>query len=349
MRKKIIGGLAALLFIFLVVIYSLFFTGATGFSEKSKYLYIRTGDATYDAVVKTLVDSQLIEKTSAFDFIAKRLDVPARIKPGRFEIKKGMSVFSIARMLRNNIQSPVKLVIIKLRTRENLAAFLAKRFEADSVSILQFVSNNDSLKEAGLDSNTFMTAIFPNTYELNWAQSAGSLVRRLFAEHKHFWTEEKIATAKSKGLTPTTAYILASIVEEESNAVDEKDTIASVYMNRFRKGMRLQADPTVKFALKDFTLKRIYEKHLLVESPYNTYRNAGFPPGPICTPSLETINAVLQMPSTNYLYFVAKSDFSGRHVFSTTYEEHLVKAKAFQQAQDEQQKIKAAREGKEKN
>lgn len=349
MRKKIIGGLAALVFILLVVIYILFFTGATGFSEKSKYLYIKSGDATYESVLKTLVDSQLIQKTSSFDFIAKRLDVPARIKPGRFEIKKGMSVFSIARMLRNNNQSPVKLVIIKLRTKENLAAFLGRRFETDSASIHKFISNNDSLKEAGLDTNTFMTAIFPNTYELSWAQSPGSLLRRLFAEHKRFWTEEKTALATSKGLTPTTAYILASIVEEESNAVDEKDTIASVYMNRFKKGMRLQADPTVKFALKDFTLKRIYEKHLLVESPYNTYRNVGFPPGPICTPSLETINAVLQMPSTNYLYFVAKSDFSGRHVFSDTYEEHLIKAKAFQQAQDEQQKIKAAREAKEKN
>lgn len=349
MRKKIIGGILALLVILLLIIYFLFFTGATNFSEKSKLLYIKSGEATYSNVLKTLVDSQIISKNGTFDFIAKQLDVPNRIKPGRFEIKKGMSLVSIARMFRNNNQLPVKLVIIKLRTKENLSAFLGKRFECDSASIQQFINNNDSLKDAGLDTNTIMTSIFPNTYELIWAQTPGNLLRRLFAEHKRFWTEEKTALAQSKGLTPTTAYILASIVEEESNAKDEKDTIACVYMNRFKKGMRLQADPTVKFALKDFTLKRIYEKHLLVESPYNTYRNTGFPPGPICTPSLETINAVLQMPSTNYLYFVAKSDFSGRHVFSATYEEHLIKAKEFQQAQDEQQKIKAAREAKEKN
>lgn len=349
MRKKILGGIAALLIILLLVFVYILFSGATSFSEKSKYLYIRSSDANYESVLKTLKDSQFISNTSTFNFIAKQLDVPNRIKAGRFEIKKGMSLLSIARMLRNNSQSPVKLVIIKLRTKENLSAFLGKRFECDSASVHQFLSSNDSLKDAGLDTNTIMTSIFPNTYELIWAQTPGNLLRRLFAEHKRFWTEEKTALAQSKGLTPTTAYILASIVEEESNAKDEKDTIASVYMNRFKKGMRLQADPTVKFALKDFTLKRIYEKHLLVESPYNTYRNSGFPPGPICTPSLETINAVLQMPSTNYLYFVAKSDFSGRHVFSATYEEHLIKAKEFQQAQDEQQKIKAAREAKEKN
>lgn len=349
MRKKILGGIAALLVILLLVLFYILFSGATIFNEKSKYLYIRSSDANYESVLKTLKDSQFISNTSTFNFIAKQLDVPNRIKAGRFEIKKGMSLLSIARMLRNNSQSPVKLVIIKLRTKENLAAFLGKRFECDSASIHKFISNNDSLKDAGLDTNSFMTAIFPNTYELIWAQTPGNLLRRLFAEHKRFWTEDKTALAQSKGLTPATTYILASIVEEESNAINEKDTIASVYMNRFRKGMRLQADPTVKFALKDFTLKRIYEKHLLVESPYNTYRNTGFPPGPICTPSLETINAVLQMPSTNYLYFVAKSDFSGRHVFSETYEEHLVKAREFQQAQDEQQKIKAAREAKEKN
>lgn len=349
MRKKILGGIAALLVILLLILIYTLFSGATIFSEKSKYLYIRSGDSNYETVLKTLKDSQFISNTSTFNFIAKQLDVPNRIKAGRFEIKKGMSLLSIARMLRNNSQSPVKLVIIKLRTKENLSAFLGKRFECDSASVHQFLSSNDSLKDAGLDTNTIMTSIFPNTYELIWAQTPGNLLRRLFAEHKRFWTEEKTALAQSKGLTPTTAYILASIVEEESNAKDEKDTIACVYMNRFKKGMRLQADPTVKFALKDFTLKRIYEKHLLVESPYNTYRNTGFPPGPICTPSLETINAVLQMPSTNYLYFVAKSDFSGRHVFSATYEEHLIKAKEFQKAQDEQQKIKAAREAKEKN
>ena len=145
MRKKIIGGILALLVILLLIIYFLFFTGATNFSEKSKLLYIKSGEATYSNVLKTLVDSQIISKTGTFDFIAKQLDVPNRIKPGRFEIKKGMSLVSIARMFRNNNQLPVKLVIIKLRTKENLSAFLGKRFECDSASIQQFINNNNSL------------------------------------------------------------------------------------------------------------------------------------------------------------------------------------------------------------
>jgi UPF0755 protein len=169
-------------------------------------------------------------------------------------------------------------------------------------------------------------------------------MKKLFSEKKNYWNEERKKLAAERKLNETTAYILASIVEEETRDNEEKDTIASVYLNRYYKGMRLQADPTVKFALRDFGLKRIYEKHLAVESPYNTYRNAGLPPGPICTPSIQTLEAVLHAPSTNYLYFVAKSDFSGRHVFSETYEQHLRYAKEFQRALDKQQQIKAAKE-----
>ena len=165
-------------------------------------------------------------------------------------------------------------------------------------------------------------------------------MEKIFKNNQSFWTAGRLDSAKAKGLTPQEIVILASIVEEETNKKEDKGNIASVYMNRMHKGMKLGADPTVKFALRDFGLKRIYNKHLAIESPYNTYRVNGLPPGPICTPQRETIDAVLNAPSTNYLFFVAKADFSGAHVFAETYSEHLEYAKAYQLALDNYQKSK---------
>jgi UPF0755 protein len=344
MLRKILTS--AIIILVLLIAYSgwQFFSSNTAFEEKTKWLYIRTGQTTYSELIQNLKDSNFITSPGAFNFLGKRMSLPEKLKAGRYEIKKGMSLFDIVRLLRNGRQTPVNLVITKLRTKEDLAAFIGKRFECDSLSVIRFLNNNDSLRQYSLDSNTAVTGIFPNTYEFFWNSTPTLLFKKLFAEKNVYWTEERKELATQRGLTPITAYILASIVEEETRAATEKDTMASVYLNRFHQGMRLQADPTVKFALRDFSLKRIYEKHLAIESPYNTYRNTGLPPGPICTPSLETLNAVLHSPSTKYLYFVAKSDFSGRHVFSETYEEHLKHRKEFQQAQDKQQQIKAAKE-----
>lgn len=344
MRRKIILGIIVLLLLLAGVAGWLFFTANTAFSEKSKYLFVRTGKTTYADVLQTLKDSQIVKSPWAFNFLAKRMDLEEKLKAGRYEIKKDMSVFEIVRILRNGRQKPVNLIITKLRTKEDLASFIGKRFECDSNSVISFLNNNDSLKQYALDSNTAMAGVFPNTYELFWNSTPSIVFKKLFDQKEVFWTEERKKQAADHGLTPITAYIVASIVEEETRANDEKDTMASVYLNRYHKGMRLQADPTVKFALRDFSLRRIYEKHLAVESPYNTYRNAGLPPGPICTPSAQSLEAVLRAPNTKYIYFVAKSDFSGRHVFSETYEEHLKKAKEFQKALEKQQQIRAAKE-----
>jgi UPF0755 protein len=162
------------------------------------------------------------------------------------------------------------------------------------------------------------------------------------ATTKAWWTAARVQQAKSKGLSPTDAYILASIVEEETNAQGDKGKIASVYLNRMDKGIKLGADPTVKFALRDFELKRIYDKYLKVESPYNTYQHTGLPPGPICTPSTATLEAVLTAPNTDYLYFVAKPDFSGYSNFAATYKEHLAFAKQYREALDKEMAIRAA-------
>lgn len=344
MWKKLILIILVILLAGVAFIGWRFFMSNTAFSEKSKYLYIRTGHATYDEAFKTIKDSQFIKNPGSFDFLAHRMDLPEKIKAGRYEIRKNMSLTDIVRMLRNGRQSPVNLIITKLRTKENLAALIGRKFECDSASIMEYMRNADTLQHYGFDTNTIIATVYPNTYTYFWNTTPQAIFQKLYAEYKTVWTPERIQQATALGLTPVKAYTLASIVEEETRANQEKDTMASVYLNRYNSGMRLQADPTVKFALHDFTLKRIYEKHLVVESPYNTYRVKGLPPGPICTPSLETLDAVLRAPKTKYLYFVASPDFSGRHLFSETYEQHLVNAKAFQKAQDEQQAIKRAKE-----
>lgn len=345
MFKKLVLGLLVLILLAAAFIGWRFFMPNTAFGEKSKFLYIRTGHATYPELLKTIEDSNFVKNPGSFDMLAKRLDLPERVKAGRYEIKKGMSLVTIVRMLRNGTQSPVKLVITKLRTKEDLASLMGRKLECDSAAAISYMNNLDSIKKYDVDTSNFMTVIFPNTYIYFWNTTPSEVFEKLVAERNKVWNAERVLQAKQHGLTPQTAYILASIVEEETLAKDEKGTMASVYLNRVNKRMPLQADPTVKFALRNFALKRVYLKHLAVESPYNTYRNSGLPPGPICTPSLQTLDAVLQSPQTNYLYFVAKSDFSGRHVFSETYEEHLKHRKEFQQAQDiQEQKRNAARE-----
>jgi UPF0755 protein len=249
-----------------------------------------------------------------------------------------MSLLQIARMLRNGRQVPVNLVITKLRTKENLAALVGKKFETDSAAFDSFLGNNDSLKAFGLDTNTVMTAVFPNTYTYLWTTKPSGIFKKLFAEYKKVWNDERVRKAESQGLNPTTAYILASIIEEETTYDPDKGLMASVYINRLAKNINLGADPTVKFALRNFALKRIYEKHLAVESPYNTYRNKGLPPGPICTPSLKTLDDVLNAPKTDYLFFVAKKDFSQGHVFTSNYREHLKYAREYRQALDNEEK-----------
>ena len=309
---------------------------ATAFQENKKYLFVYTGKADENAVMQFVEKKNLLKNSSVFKALANQMDVWKRLKPGRYEIKKGESLINIIRMLRNNRQSPVNFVINKLRTNEDIAGIIAKNFETDSVEVIDYINNDDSLAKLDVNSYTLMTVIIPNTYTLYWNTTPGRIFRRLKSEKENFWAKkDRIDKAKSLGFTPTQVYTIASIVEEETNKDDEKGDVASVYINRYKAGMPLGADPTIKFAMKDFGLKRIYRKYLDVQSPYNTYRNTGLPPGPICTPSGKTIDAVLNSPKTNYMYFVAKSDFSGHHTFSSNYTEHLQRAKEYQKALDE--------------
>jgi UPF0755 protein len=334
--KKAIISLVLIAIVGAAIFAWIFIGPGTSFTENRKHLFVYTGESNETSVLQSITKDDLVKHPGAFEWLANRMNLWARLKPGKYEIKKGSSLLNIIRMLRNNQQSPVNLVINKLRTSEDLAHIIAKNFEADSLSVISYINNSDSLQKLGVDQTTLMTLVIPNTYTMFWTTKPGRIFQRLKAERDNFWKKNDRKTkAEDMGFTPTQVYTIASIVEEETNKQDEKGNVASVYINRYKKGMPLGADPTIKFALKDFGLKRIYEKHLQVTSPYNTYKNRGLPPGPICTPSSKTIDAVLNAPKTDYIFFVAKSDFSGYHTFSTNYAQHLQYAKEYQKALDE--------------
>ncbi len=327
-------GLTVLIIVSVILSWMIF-SGGTDFPEKKKYLYVYTGKSNRTEVMNFVKENHLVKHPRLFEIFASELGVWKRLKPGRYEINNGESLLEISRMLRNNQQSPVNLVITKLRTNEDIAKTIGKYFEADSTQVINFINTPDSAKQLGVNENTFMSIIIPNTYNFYWNTSPSKIFKKLKIEKDNFWEKNnRLEKAGTIGLTPVQVYTIASIVEEETNKDDEKGMIASVYLNRYKRGMPLGADPTIKFSLKDFGLKRIYEKYLQVESPYNTYKNKGLPPGPICSPSTASINAVLDAPSTDYLFFVAKSDFSGYHTFSINYAEHLQHAKEYQQALD---------------
>lgn len=326
------GSLAILISI--IILIALFvawkFLGPAVSEPGGEFFYIRTG-SDMEAVKKELLVQKMISSTFWFDKTATLLHYK-NIKPGRYKISKKMSLVSFVRKLRSGDQTPIQFVITKLRLPENLAGKVGANFECDSLQMIRFIKNNDSLKAFGLDTNTVMSVVMPYTYPINWNTTPKKIFQHFYTAYKTFWNNERKARADSLGLTPIQVSTLASIIEEETNLKSDKPLIASVYLNRLETGMPLQADPTVKFALKDFQIKRVLHAHLEVKSSYNTYLNKGLPPGPICTPSISSIEAVLEAPKTNYLYFVASSNFDGSSVFSATLAEHQKNAKAYQRA-----------------
>lgn len=327
-----------ILFIFLLLLLAGVFVswkifGPTVRNPHHRFLYIKTG-SNYGSVKDSLQKNGMISNTFWFDHFAKYAGYPGKVKAGKYKVNDGMSLYHLVKMLRQGRQVPVDLIITKLRTKEDLARKIGNEFEIDSVTVIHFLENEDSLKPFDVDTNTVMTDVIPNTYRYVWNTSMKNIFKKLYAEKNKFWNQDRIQKAEQLNLTPAQVYTLASIVEEETNKDSDKGKIASVYINRLNKGMKLAADPTVKYALRDFGLKRIYQKHLQVASPYNTYLNTGLPPGPICTPSVKTIDAVLNSPKTDYLFFVARSDFSGYSDFASDYKQHQLYAKAYQQALD---------------
>lgn len=336
--KKIILIIASVLLLFIGFSAWRLLGSATAFQREKYDLYIRTG-MNFDQLMALMKKDTVLKSPVFFSWVAGRMDYKENIKAGKYEIRKGMGLMNMIRMLQKGRQAPVHFTIAKLRTRQGFSGMVGRKFECDSLSMLNFSGNNDSLSGLGVDSNTFMTLIMPNTYTYFWNTTPSAILKKMQAYSKAWWTPERIRLAEEKGFTPVQAYILASIVEEETNVPADKGNIASVYMNRLARGMKLAADPTVKYALRDFEMKHIYFNTLKVESPYNTYIHAGLPPGPICTPSEQTLEAVLNAPQTDYLFFAAKPDFTGTS-FSSTFREHLENANAYRKELHTQEAIR---------
>jgi UPF0755 protein len=283
--------------------------------------------ATYEEVVDSLMPR--MRHRAAFHRYARRINLPETFKAGHYELKPGMNVIEVARMLKLGLQTPVRVTINNVRTPAQLAGKLARQLDADSAALLRVVTSERVARELGFDSVTLFSMFIPDTYELWWTTTPEELVRRMKQEYDRFWTPVRDAKRKRSGLSRLEVMTLASIVYEETRKTDEMPRIAGVYINRLRRGIPLQADPTVKYALQDFTLRRILHRHLKTQSPYNTYIHRGLPPSPICMPGKNAIDAVLDFEQHDYIFFCARPTFDGYHNFARTLREHNANARAY--------------------
>lgn len=283
--------------------------------------------ADYAALTDSLMPS--LRHRWAFRIYAKRLNLANRFQPGHYVLHPGMSVKEVVRMLKLGEQSPVRVTVNNVRTPAQLAGKLARQLDTDSVSWFVTLTNKDMAASVQFDSLTFFSMFIPDSYEFYWTVSPESFVRRMRREYDRFWTPERDSLRKRANLSRLEVMTLASIVYEETRKTDEMPRIAGVYLNRLRKRIPLQADPTVKYALQDFGLRRILYRHLKYPSPYNTYVHRGLPPSPICMPSKSAIDAVLRFEQHDYLYFCARPTFDGYHNFARTLREHSANARAY--------------------
>lgn len=316
--------------------YIVFLSSATNFKNDQIELFISEKNANKEFVKEAIRKELYKTHFTTFNALAQWTGYWKDIKPGRYIIKKGSGVFTLFRKLHNGSQDPVKITITKFRTKRDLAQYLDKKLEDNAADYLNFMNNNDSLAYLGLTKETILTLIIPNTYELYWNTHPKAFFNKMSKEANKFWNDRRLDDLQRIGISKEEVITIASIVEEETNDIKEKPTIASVYINRLNKGMPLGADPTIKYAVGDFSIKRVTLAHInsSASSPYNTYKNKGLPPGPICTPSITSIDAVLKGEKTDYLYFCAKADFSGSHSFAATAEEHFSNARKYRKALD---------------
>lgn len=301
--------------------------------ESPQYIYIdETKD--FENVVEQL-NKMNLPSEKILRIISDRMRYPHAVKSGRYEVVDGMTMIDVVRMLRSGNQKAVNLTFNNIRTIENLAGRISNQLMLDSVELLNALSDRLVAEKYGFDENTFVSMFIPNTYQVFWDTGVDNLLKRMKREYNSYWSDDRKAKANRLGLTPIQVSILASIVEEEATYADEYPIVAGLYLNRLERGMKLEADPTVKYAIGDFALRRILFRHLEVESPYNTYRVEGLPPGPIRVPSVAAIDATLSPQSHKYLFMCAKDDLSGRHNFAVTHAEHARNAARYQRALNE--------------
>ncbi len=304
---------------------------------KTERVFIIPEGATYNQVVDSLQAYDILNNYKAFHWVSKKKSYQETVKPGRYLLRKGMNTNQIVNKLRAGDQDPVNVTFNNARFNEDLAGKVSRYLQTDSLSILQLFSNEELIAKYGFTPETFRAMFIPNTYQFFWTTSANDFAARMKKEYDRFWNETRLKKAEEIGLSPVEVITLASIVQEETAKSDELGKVAGLYINRLQMGMPLQADPTVKYAVGDFSLRRILHVHLEVDSPYNTYKNAGLPPGPVNFPEVSAIDAVLNYEKHNYLYMAAKEDFSGYHNFARTLAEHNRNASRYRAALDKMQ------------
>lgn len=338
-KKRIIWGVITT--ITLLIILGIIFIGYPYYVVKMKkielgetvYIHITPEDNT-ESTIKKIEELTGGQSAEGFSILADHNEYDKRSRSGRFAIKNGDSMHDIYRRIVSNEQTPVKVTVPSTRSIEQLVGAVTRNLMIDSTALAKLVTNDTYMSCFDFTPETAPSLFIPDTYEIYWNISPEDLVQRLLKERRKFWNEERKAKADKLGMTPEEVATLASIVDEETANIAEMPTVAGLYINRIERGMPLQADPTVKFALGDPTRKRILNKDLEVESPYNTYKHTGLPPGPIRIPSKQALESVLNYKEHDYLYMCAKEDFSGTHNFAKTLSEHNANAKRYQQALD---------------
>ncbi|WP_303011301.1 endolytic transglycosylase MltG [uncultured Bacteroides sp.] len=306
---------------------------------KTVYIYVDRDD-TADSICDKVKKSGHVNRFAGFRWMAKYKELGRNIHTGRYAIHPDDDVYHVYSRLSRGYQEPMNLTIGSVRTLGNLARNVGRQLMIDSAEIARQLFDSTFQKRMGYNRMTIPCLFIPETYQVYWDISAEDFFRRMQTEHKRFWNKERLAQAAAIGMTPEEVCTLASIVEEETNNNEEKPMVAGLYINRLHKGMPLQADPTVKFALQDFGLRRITNEHLKTESPYNTYINAGLPPGPIRIPTKKGIDSVLNYTRHHYIYMCAKEDFSGTHNFASNYADHMANARKYWKALNERKIFK---------
>lgn len=299
--------------------------------NKNHEFFISTG-ANYQDVLKNIQENQILLNKKSFDILSKRLKYDQLIKPGRFLIPNNMNNWDLIHKLRSGDQDAVRVTINNITYIDDLIGKVAKKLEFDSIELANTIYSDSFLNTHNLNKDNLISYFISNTYEIWWNTSVTSFLSKMDKEHKKFWNIVRLEQARKLNLSPEQVTTLASIVQKESNKKDEHKRIAGVYINRLNDNWPLQADPTVKFALRQLDLKRILTVHTQFDSPFNTYRNIGLPPGPICLPEIFAIDGVLNTEKHSYFFFCAKEDFSGYHNFATTLAEHNSNATKYQQA-----------------
>lgn len=338
MPKWIWGVLCSLAVAIMVVAWRVYNSGFK--LQNTTYLYVDADD-NVDSISQKIESQTAPESMRVFHLFAGLLNLKDRIRTGRYEVSPQHTMLNLIRDIRNHHEKPIMLVVPSTRTMDAMAGKLANQLMLDSASIEQYLKDEGNIKALGYTKETLPGLFIPNTYEVYWDVSIPKLMERMQKENAAFWNEERmdklqeVSQYAGEEMTKEKVITLASIVDSETADDGEKPTIAALYMNRMRKPMALQSDPTVIFAVGDFSIRRVLHEHLKVESPYNTYRNLGLPPGPIRVPSIAGIDAVLNHDKNDYIYMCAKEDFSGTHNYAVSYGEHLRNAARYTKALNE--------------